>query len=185
MKERTRKVVVGSDFFLRNNNNKGHTDDTQISLRATLLLCLGVPSEWQVECILLLWYLILWNTTTTLRTLDFGTNVFAKGPSSVNWKQSLEHHQQSVTSAFATTLAAVLDPFTERLSGWKKIFLTSAGTQTKRDGIFLPTTRTREWRKGSVMTAFIRSTDEEIEANYSKLFRDVIEVRENKKEKQF
>ena len=49
--------------------------------------------------------------------------------SSVNWKQSLEQ-QQSMTSAFAT-LAAALDPFTERLSGWQKIFLASVGTQSK------------------------------------------------------
>ena len=54
--------------------------------------------------------------TATLRTLDSGTNIFAKVHSSVNWKQSLEQQQQSVTSAFAT-LAAILDPFTERLSG--------------------------------------------------------------------
>ena len=44
MKEESEKVVVGSDLFPRN-NNKGHTDDTQVSLRTTLLLCLGVPSE--------------------------------------------------------------------------------------------------------------------------------------------
>ena len=54
--------------------------------------------------------------TTILRTLDSGTNIFAKGHSSVNWKQSLDQQQQSVTSAF-TALAAALDPFTQRLSG--------------------------------------------------------------------
>ena len=36
-------------------------------------------------------------TTTTTTTLDSGTSIFAKGHSSVNWKQSLEHQQQSVT----------------------------------------------------------------------------------------
>ena len=55
MKEEIRKVVVGSDFFPR--NNKDHTDDTQVSLRTTLLLCLGVPSERQVGHLLFLWYL--------------------------------------------------------------------------------------------------------------------------------
>ena len=44
MKEEIRKVVVGSDFF-QETNNKGHTDNTQVSLRTTFLLCLGVPSE--------------------------------------------------------------------------------------------------------------------------------------------
>ena len=38
MKEEIRKVVVGNDFFPR--NNKGHTDSTQVSLRTTLILCL-------------------------------------------------------------------------------------------------------------------------------------------------
>ena len=35
VKEEIRKVVVGSDFFQR--NNKGHTDSTQVSIGATLL----------------------------------------------------------------------------------------------------------------------------------------------------
>ena len=62
MKEEIRKAVVGSDLFLRN-NNKGHTDNTQVSIRTTLLLCPEVPSELQVEHLLLLWYL-LWNNNT-------------------------------------------------------------------------------------------------------------------------
>ena len=45
MKEEIRKVVVGSYFFFQR-SNKGHTGDTQVSLRTTLLLlCLGVPSN--------------------------------------------------------------------------------------------------------------------------------------------
>ena len=127
-------------------------------------------------------------TTTTLRTLDSGTNIFAKGHSSMNWKQSLEQ-QQSVTSAFATTLAAALDPFTERLSGWwqKKNFLTSAGTQSKRWHLLTnnqPGQKISEEEKVSAMAALMRSTDEEIEKN-CKLVRDVIESQREQKEKQF
>ena len=116
IKKKSEMVVVGSDFFQR--NNKGHTDETQVSLRTTLLLCLGVPSEWQVEHLFLLCYL-LWNhnNNTTLRTLDSGTNIFAKGHSSVNWKQSLKQQQSVYNLSFETILAAVLDPFTERLAG--------------------------------------------------------------------
>ena len=60
MKE-IRKVVVGSDFFFQN-NNKGDTDDTQVSLGTTLLLiCLGVLlKNDRLNFSILLCYL-LWN----------------------------------------------------------------------------------------------------------------------------
>ena len=59
----------------------------------------------------------------------------------MNWKQSLEH-QQSVASAFAT-LAAVFDPFTERLSGWMtgEELSDNAGTQSKRWHLLTKQTR--------------------------------------------
>ena len=45
MKEEIRKVIVEVTSSFQGNNNKGHTDDTQVSLGTTLLLCLRVPSE--------------------------------------------------------------------------------------------------------------------------------------------
>ena len=91
-------------------NNKGHTDDTQVSLRTTLLFVLEFFQNDRLS--ISSFCGIYFGIITTLRTLDSGTNIFAKGHSSVNWKQSLD--QQSVTSAFVTTLAAALDPFTQR-----------------------------------------------------------------------
>ena len=64
MKEEIRKVVVGSDFFQET------TKVTLMTLKLALeplffFFAFGVPSsEWQVEHLLLLWYL-LWNYSNT------------------------------------------------------------------------------------------------------------------------
>ena len=70
MKEETRKVVVGSDFFQR--NNKSHTDNTQVSLGTTLLLCLGVLQNDRLD--ISSFCGIYFGTTTTI--LDSGTLIF-------------------------------------------------------------------------------------------------------------
>ena len=116
MKEEIRKVVVGSDFF-QEATTKVTLITLKLALEPLLFFCvmeflqnyrLSISSFCGI-------YFGITTITATLRTLDSGTNIFAKGHSSVNWKQSLEQ-QQSVTSTF-TTLAAAFDPFSQRLSG--------------------------------------------------------------------
>ena len=89
-------------------------------------------------------------TTTTLRALDSGTLTFFAKVDTPQWagNNHLKHQQRSVTSAFATPLAAAINHFTERLIGWqKKNFLTNAGTQSRRWHLLAKQPRTKEWRR--------------------------------------
>ena len=81
-----RRKQNGCWKWLLPNNNEGHTDSTQVSLRTTLPLCLGVPSEWQVEHLLLLWYLFFESSQQHWEHLTLALTFFAKGHSSMNWK---------------------------------------------------------------------------------------------------
>ena len=113
-------------------------------------------------------------TTTTLRTLDSGTNIFCKG-TLLSELETIIGTSSTVSGLSFATLAAILDPFTQRLSGWwQKNFLTSAG-HNQRDGIFLPITRTREWeRRRQCNGCFDEEYRWKIETS-CKLVRDVIE----------
>ena len=86
--------------------------NTHVSLRTTLLLCLGVLFQNDRLNISFCGIYFGITTATILRTLDSGTNIFAEVYTSVSWRQSLDK-QQSVTSTFAT-LAAALDPLSQR-----------------------------------------------------------------------
>ena len=87
-KKKSERLLLEVTSSKEANNSKGHTDDTQVSPGTTFFLCLRVPSEWQVEHLLLLCYL-LWNyNNNTWEHLTLAPTFFAKGHSSVNWKQS-------------------------------------------------------------------------------------------------
>ena len=94
--------------------------NTQVSLRTTLLLlCLGVPFQNdRLDISILLWYL-LWNhNSNTKNTLTLELSFFYKETLLSELEAIIDQQQQSISDlSFSTTLAAVLDPFTQRLSG--------------------------------------------------------------------
>ena len=94
----------------KRNNNKGHTDNTQVSLGTTLLLLPWSSSEWQVEHFISFCGIYFGVTTAILTTLDSGTNIFAK----VHFLSELETIIGTSTVSdlsFTITLATALNLF--------------------------------------------------------------------------
>ena len=111
MKERIRKIVVGSDFFLR--NNKSNTDDTQFSLEPLFFFALEFLQNDRLNissfCGILLWKP---QSQQYIHHFDSDTNIFCKGTLLSELETIIETSATVSGLSFATTLAAVLDHFT-------------------------------------------------------------------------
>ena len=135
--KRNQKGCCWKWLLLQRNNNKSHTDDTQVSLRTTLLLlCLGVLSEWQVEHF---FCGIYFGITTALRTLLALTFLQRDTP---QWTGS--NHWSTNNSHWPQLWNNLQLPLTPSQRGWvddKRRTFWQVLRHNQRDGIFLPTTR--------------------------------------------
>ena len=155
-KKKSESVVVGSGFFQRN-NNKNHTDDTQVSLGTTL------PSLPWSSFRMTGWTFLL-SVVFTLESwqqhwehLTLALTFLQRDTSSVNWKQLIGATPTVNNLSFCNNSCSCPWPFhREKLSGWwQKNFLEVLGHKPKRWHLFTNKPGQESEKEDSTMAALI------------------------------